>query len=470
VGFTSVTFLAFFCAVFVLYRAVRGQRVQNLLLLLASYVFYGSWDWRFLGLIWLKTLFNFAIAFAIDRATGRRRKQLAALSIAANLLPLLFFKYWDFGVRSLATLLGSVGLGIDLHTLGIVLPLGISFYTFQSMSYPIDVYRREQRPTRDLLAFALYIAYFPQLLAGPIERAKAILPQLQVARSRPTREDVRVALGWLLSGYFLKVVLADTLSPMVDQVHGDLGRASGAIVLTSGFAFAVQIYCDFAGYSLIARGLSRLLGIGLMQNFRQPYLARSTQEIWSRWHISLATWMRDYVYVPLGGSRGGRLLRYRNVFVTMALCGLWHGAAWPMLVFGLYHGALLSVGHAFRASDKRAAAWNALAPPFARVLLTQFLWVVGLLVFRSPDLTHLGTVLAKIATDFRLDGELLMYLRPTVIAWAFVMAHHLWQEHGESAAPSLSRNRYAVACAASFMFLATVAVGFQQSTFFYFQF
>ena len=470
VGFTSATFLAFYAAVFVLYRALRGQRAQNLLLLVASYVFYGSWDWRFLGLIALKTLFNYAIAFSIDRAEGVRRRRLMVVSVVANLLPLLLFKYWDFGVRSFAALLAHVGLGADLHTLGVVLPLGISFYTFQSMSYPIDVYRREQRPTRDLLSFALYIAYFPQLLAGPIERASSLLRQLEAPRARPARADVRAALWWLLAGYFLKVVLADTLAPMIEQVHGDVARTNGVLLLTSGFAFAVQIYCDFAGYSLIARGLSRLLGIELMQNFRQPYLAQSTQELWSRWHISLSSWLRDYVYIPLGGSRGGRWMRYRNVFLTMTLCGLWHGAAWPMLVFGLYHGALLSIGHAFRTSEKRTAAWNALVPRFARVLLTQLLWVVGLLIFRSPDMAHLGAVATKLTTDFWPDGELSMYLRPTLIAWAFVMAYHLWQEHGERATPWLGRNRFVVACAASFLLLTTLAVGFQESTFFYFKF
>ena len=338
--FNSLEFFIFLPLVLAAYYALN-LRGQNVLLLVASYFFYGWWDWRFLSLLLISTVVDYAVGLAIARQPARKRGWLM-LSMTANLGLLGFFKYFNFFVDSAAALLMAMGFEPHLPVLRIILPVGISFYTFQTMSYTIDVYRGQLAPARNLLDFALYVSFFPQLVAGPIERATHLLPQF----SRPrvvTRPMIESGCFLILLGLFRKVVVADGVAPLANAVFASAQTASGPELCLGAMFFAIQIYGDFAGYSDIARGTARLFGFDIMVNFAQPYLSRNITEFWRRWHISLSTWLRDYLYIPLGGNRRGIAATYRNLFLTMWLGGLWHGARWNFVIWGALHGLYLAI-------------------------------------------------------------------------------------------------------------------------------
>ncbi len=342
--FNSFEFALFFPIVFAVYW-LAGLRTQNAWLLIASYVFYGSWDWRFLSLILISTVVDYFVGQKIYERVENEDKQKARrwllLSLVTNLGILAVFKYYDFFLGSLVALLGAVGIEPAVSTLNIILPVGISFYTFQTLSYSIDIYRGQLKPIRSPLVFAVFVAYFPQLVAGPIERARRLLPQL--SQERNFRLADLIGGGRLvIIGLFKKVFVADNLAPYVDQIFSS-GSYTTADVMFAGLLFAFQIYADFSGYTDIARGISRMLGIELRLNFDYPYVSSSPQEFWRRWHISLSTWLRDYLYIPLGGNKGGQAATYRNLSLTMLLGGLWHGAAWNFVMWGGYQGLLLAV-------------------------------------------------------------------------------------------------------------------------------
>lgn len=340
-AFNSLQYAIFLPLVLLAYWRL-SHRSQNVLLLVASYTFYAAWDWRFLGLMLLTTVTDFSVGVALERtADDRRRRQLFGASILLNLTVLGFFKYFDFFIGSANDLLGSVGLDLPDPALRILLPVGISFYTFHGISYTYDVYRRQLPAERNLVTFAVFVAFFPQLVAGPIGRAHLQLHQFREPRARPSGLAVEGALQLILLGLVKKVVIADSLAPVVNDAFTDAGNASAATLLLGVYAFAFQIYGDFSGYSDIARGSSRLFGIELIRNFEQPYLSRSVTEFWRRWHISLSTWLRDYLYVALGGNRGGERRTLRNLMLVMLLGGLWHGAAWTFVVWGGLHGTYL---------------------------------------------------------------------------------------------------------------------------------
>ena len=349
-SFTSLQFLLFLPLVFVLYWTLRRSvRWQNLLLICASYVFYGWWDWRFLGLIALTTAASFASGLLLERYDGheRRRRWITAANIVLNLGILALFKYYDFFADNLSAVLRALGLHADLPTLRLILPVGISFYTFQALSYTIDVHRRQLRATRDVLAFFAYIAFFPQLVAGPIERATHLLPQMLRARTF-NYTAAADGLRQMLWGFAKKMLVADTCALAVDIIWQSPGEQSALVLAVGAVLFSVQIYGDFSGYSDIAVGCARLFGIQLMQNFRTPYFAASITDFWRRWHISLMTWLRDYVDIPLGGNRCSRLRQYANTLTTFLLSGLWHGAAWTYVLWGLYHGLLVCIEKALK--------------------------------------------------------------------------------------------------------------------------
>ncbi|MDH5528867.1 MAG: MBOAT family protein, partial [Paracoccaceae bacterium] len=319
--FSELTFWAFFAIVMAAYL-VLPHKAQNRMLLVASYVFYAAWDWRFLSLILLSTFVDYLVGLALAGTEDeRRRKRLLWLSLGINLGMLAVFKYLGFFIDSFQAMLAGIGYEADPLILSIVLPVGISFYTFQTLSYTIDVYRRELKPTRDFLDFALFVAFFPQLVAGPIERAKNLLPNIEMPRVMSWENISRGAVLCLL-GLIKKIVIADGLAPSVDAIYSSPDPSRLDILLATWF-FAIQIYCDFSGYTDIARGVAKMLGFGLMRNFAQPYFAANPQEFWRRWHISLSTWLRDYLYISLGGNRGGRWSTYRNLMATMTLGGLW---------------------------------------------------------------------------------------------------------------------------------------------------
>jgi len=342
--FNSLDFALFLPIFFILYWFVtaRSLKLQNLLVVLGSYIFYGWWDYRFLALIIFSTLVDFIIGLQIWKAKdqkGKKKLYLLLVSILVNIGFLGFFKYYNFFVENFISAFSFFGYEIGSSTLNIILPVGISFYTFQTMSYTIDVYKGKMEPTKDFIGFAAFVSFFPQLVAGPIERASNLLPQILSKRSfsfGKATEGIRLFI-W---GLFKKVVIADALAPSVDLIFSDYTAYPSQILIMGAVFFAFQIYCDFSGYSDIARGLAKLLGLELMVNFNFPYFSRSIAEFWRKWHISLSTWFRDYLYIPLGGSRVGFYKSLRNIFIIFLVSGFWHGANWTFIAWGGIHALL----------------------------------------------------------------------------------------------------------------------------------
>lgn len=396
-SFVSFEFMLLFASVFVAYWTLR-RTSQNVVLLAASYLFYGWWDWRFLSLIAGSTALDYIVGRLLDRSTDMRRRWLLAISVVANLSLLGFFKYFGFFTESFKELLSQAGFGAwaDAPTLEIILPVGISFYTFQTLSYTIDVYRGRIRAHQSLLEFALFVSFFPQLVAGPIERASHFLPQIQGDRVL-TWDRVSRGGFLILFGFFKKLAIADGVAPYVDRVFADSGSHGGEVLLAV-YLFALQIYADFSGYSDIARGTSKLLGFDLMVNFRVPYFSVNPSEFWRRWHISLSSWLRDYLYIPLGGNQRGAIRTYRNLMITMLLGGLWHGAAWNFVIWGAYQGALLC-GHRllFPDSAKRPEQplWRRLAKAVVFFQFVSFGW----LLFRCDSLAACIEFGARVLSD-----------------------------------------------------------------------
>jgi len=337
--FNSIEFAIFLPVVFGLYWAVPGHlfRLRNSILLAASYFFYGYWDWRFLSLIFVSSLVDYAVGIGLTQTQlGGRRRLLLLASLIVNLGLLGVFKYYNFFIDNLVDTVTFLGVHLEPSRLELILPVGISFYTFQTMSYSIDVYRRSLKPTRDVLAFFTYVSFFPQLVAGPIERASNLLPQFS-ARRRFDYERAVDGLRQILWGLFKKVVIADNCAGVVDATFADSGAHGGSTLLLGAVLFAFQIYGDFSGYSDIAIGTARLFDFNLMKNFAFPYFSRDIAEFWRRWHMSLTTWFRDYLYIPLGGSRGSRSQTIRNTFIVFLVSGFWHGANWTFIAWAVLH-------------------------------------------------------------------------------------------------------------------------------------
>ncbi|MEQ8982668.1 MAG: MBOAT family O-acyltransferase [Deltaproteobacteria bacterium] len=405
--FNTLEFFVFFVLVAPATWALRRVPVRNALLLAASYVFYGAWDVRFLTLIVGSTLVDYFAALTIERHRGTTRARLAVtVSVATNLGLLGVFKYYDFFLGSLAP------LGIRGPFLEIAVPVGISFYTFQTMSYSIDVYRGRLPPTRSLLDFALYVAFFPQLVAGPIERATHLLPQITSLRRFDPRA-LESGLRLVLWGLIQKCVVADNLAVhVVDPIFDPAADVGGWVIAVGVYAFAFQILGDFAGYSNIAIGCARILGFDLRKNFDGPYLATDPSDFWRRWHISLSTWLRDYLYIELGGNRTGHTAR--NLMLTMLLGGLWHGASWKFVLWGAFHGVLLAL---FRV-EAFAHAWAKISREL-RVALFFQLTCMGWLIFRANDLGDLVHKIERFTSDFFVTYDpQLLYLRWTLVCVA----------------------------------------------------
>lgn len=349
--FNSCTFLIFIIIVLCCYYSLSWKS-QNIFLLVASYIFYGWWDWRFLSLLAISTIVDFSCGKKIASSeNSKTRKMFLMVSLCTNLGILGFFKYFNFFSQNIHNVLSLVGLKADFPLLEILLPIGISFYTFQSMAYTIDIYRRFETPCNNFCDFALYVSFFPQLVAGPIERSVHLLPQFQ-SRRKVTPNAFYSGCQLILMGYFKKILIADAAAPLVNKIFDNITSAGTVELILGVYLFALQIYGDFAGYTDIARGVSRLFGINLCLNFKQPYLATSITEFWRRWHISLSSWLRDYLYIPLGGNRHGTIKTYRNIMLTMLLGGLWHGASWKFVIWGGLHGLYLSF-HKFLLKGKK---------------------------------------------------------------------------------------------------------------------
>ena len=477
--FTELRFFAFFALVFVVTWGLESNRSRKLWLLVASYAFYAAWDWRFLSLILVSTLVDYGVGLALGAQQRQtRRRLLLGASLFVNLGLLGYFKYAGFFVESAEELLAWLGLETSRSSLEIVLPVGISFYTFQTLSYTIDIYRRRLEPTRNLLDVALFVAFFPQLVAGPIVRAAHFLPQL-TRRATWSAVRVRPLLVLFLLGFVKKACVADNVAATVDAYFLSPESFGSAAAWLAVLLFAIQIYCDFSGYSDMAIASAGLLGFHLGENFRQPYIAASPREFWQRWHISLSTWLRDYLYIPLGGNRGGAARTYRNLMLTMVLGGLWHGAAWRFLFWGFLHGLALVVHRAWRkALSHRSAAADETGNPlrlFPRwlgitlgVLLTQGVVAIGWIFFRAPDWTTALTTLRAIIGG--TAGSAAFDSRWWLLILAFGALHAL---SSQTAGKDLTSRVPASAFAIAYGLAASTAILFVQidvQPFIYFQF
>lgn len=469
--FDTPIYFVFLAVIVLLYWSLKHRR-QNILLLAASYFFYGWWDWRFLGLILISTTVDYYCARSIRSSEDpRRRRLLLIFSVAVNLSFLGVFKYFNFFADSLHTALQTLGFNdVPMVALRILLPPGISFYTFQELAYIVDVYNRRLEPAKSFLDYALFISFFPHLVAGPIQRPAHLLPQVQNPR-RFQPDAVFNGIVLILSGLFRKCVVADNCALLANAAFGgQLGEPSLFIVALGAYAFAWQIYGDFSGYSDIARGSAQLMGFHFMLNFRQPYLATSLQDFWRRWHISLSTWLRDYLYIPLGGSRHGEAKTQRNLMATMLLGGLWHGANWTFVVWGALHGAGLSLGRlgsrATNAVESERSWWRSWAFRIATFHLVCLTWIF----FRAASVGDALAFLSGIATVSWRPEFFGAFSMLAFFTLPLFLMDLLLEARGEEYPLAAAIEPYRVAVACSFLLAVTLFSGSQINAFIYFQF
>ena len=478
--FNSFEFLVFLPIVFLLYWFVfRSRRWQNLLVVVASYVFYGWWDWRFLLLIAITSLCSFGSGLLLEHYKGQRRRQqlVSAANIVLNLGILGVFKYYNFFVENLDALFGAIGWHLDWVTMQIILPVGISFYTFQALSYTIDVYQKKLPATHDIVEFFAYISFFPQLVAGPIERATNLLPQFQRDRQFDYAKAVD-GCRQMLWGFLKKLVIADNCAVVVNEYWNQYAELPGLTLFLLGVLFTFQIYCDFSGYSDIAIGCARLFGFNLMRNFNYPYFSRSIPEFWRRWHISLTTWFRDYIYFPLGGSRCDKWKIIRNVYIVWGISGLWHGANWTFVCWGLFHATLLAIYNLFGINTKyqHVVAYGRFLPSIKeafQMALTFFLAVIGWIIFRAASITQAWGYLRFMFTNQFFDAHPVH--RMPILGGAILLLFAEWLQRNKQHALQLPEicpfNYRIVRWAVYYLILLIIAkfAGTSQS-FIYFQF
>lgn len=425
--FNSLQYGVFLVVVYFLYLSLRHQ-AQNRLLLVASYLFYAAWDWRFLSLIMLSTTVDYFCGLRIDGTDDKAiRRRFMWISVATNISILGFFKYFNFFVDNFIALFGLFGIELTYNFWQIVLPVGISFYTFQTMSYTIDIYRKQVKPANNWFDYALYVSFFPQLVAGPIERGKNLMPQILQPRTISLRDSISEGLFLIYWGLFKKVFIADNLGTIISAYEN---TQDGGVMWASMWLYMFRLYCDFSAYSDIARGTAKLFGFELMLNFRAPYLARNVQEFWQRWHISLTTWIRDYLYYPLVLTRFKKKSLGPNqvVIITFIVMGFWHGASWNYVFWGLYNGLLLAAYATWVPPFVRRHKLNKLGPVLSKVIwgLSIFLClnfiILGDVFFRFTDMGHVNFYLWNIFTNFSfsaqamsLYGTLFLYLIPLLI-------------------------------------------------------
>jgi alginate O-acetyltransferase complex protein AlgI len=403
-SFISFKFLLFFVVVYVIYLIIT-HRWQNIWLLVASYLFYAAWDWRLLSLIATITCIDYFCALKIHGfEETNKRKLYLSLSLVGDLTILGFFKYFNFFKENLLFLCFGLGFSVSPFVLNIILPIGISFYTFRSLSYTIDVYRKQMEPTKNFPDYALFVSFFPEVIAGPIERARNLLPQIGSKREI-TLSNFYEGCFLIYWGLFQKAFIADNLAKIVDPVFSSPPPYNGPMVLLASYAYTFQILCDFSGYSDMARGMGKCMGFDLMVNFNVPYFVTNPREFWRRWHISLSTWLRDYLYIPLGGNRRGNFAMFRNLAITMLICGLWHGAAWTFIIWGIYHGLLLILHGVLSPVLKKAAfvkgvylqkAWF-----FLKVIFFFQIVSLGWLIFRSESIAQVYNMVHGLIYDFK---------------------------------------------------------------------
>jgi len=431
--FNSFTFIVFFAIVLLIYYLPFPWKGKKLFLLIASYVFYAAWKVPFLLLLWISTLTDWFIAARIHAARGRRkRKMLLVTSLLINLGLLGFFKYSNFFLQSLGSLAHLITPKFSPPLLDVVLPVGISFYTFQTLSYTIDIYRGQARPWPSFLDYALYVSFFPQLVAGPIVRAFHFLPQC-IREKGITADDFAWGITLFVLGLFEKVVLADgLLAPIVERIYDAGGTADVLSAWCATLAFSSQIFCDFSGYTLCAIGVGKVLGFSIPDNFRFPYASIGFSDFWRRWHISLSTWFRDYLYIPMGGSRRGQARNIFNLIFTMLIVGLWHGASWRYVIWGGIHGVFIGLERWLKRVAPKGELWAFSGMKFLLALLTFGLVCLTWVFFRAPSM---GKALVIIQNMFGIaNGPSAVSLGSTdliiavLVCWAILMVHWLMRE------------------------------------------
>ena len=481
--FNSIEFLLFLPVVFLLYWfAFKPLRLQNLFVIAASYIFYGWWNWRFLGLIILATTTSFIGGLLLEHFRGRRRAQrwVCGANVAVSLGILGTYKYYNFFASNLSAIFASMGIDLGWVTLDLVLPVGISFYTFQTLAYTIDVYRGKIEPTRDAAAFYAFVAFFPQLVAGPIERAANLLPQFLA----PRRFDYGQAVDGMrqaLWGLFKKMVVADNCGVFVDHVFSNYQTVGSLNLFMGAVLFSFQIYGDFSGYTDIAIGTARLFGIELRRNFAFPYFSRSIAEFWRRWHISLTAWFRDYVYIPLGGSRHGTAVTVRNTIIVFLVSGFWHGADWTFICWGAFNALLfvplLLAGTSRRYKGTTVAEGRSLpsAKELALMSVTFLLVVLGRILYRAESIPAAATFFRRMATEISYTYPLPEMRTGLYIALMLIVEwRHRHGQHGLAVAsggrgglggpPALRRTLYII------LTMLIILESGQQEAFIYFQF
>ncbi len=475
-AFNSLIFAVFLLTVFLLYWSLpsRPLGIRNAFLLIASYVFYGWWDWHFLGLILINSTVDFFIGRSLHQTQSKRtRNILLGISLTTNLGILGFFKYYDFFIESTMEMLQAIGLQANFHTLAIILPVGISFYTFQTLSYTIDIYRGKIVPTHNVIAYFAFVSFFPQLVAGPIERASNLLPQF-LQQKNFNMEQAKDGLRQILWGLFKKTVIADNLAKYVDKIFSNYETYPGSMLLLGTIYFAVQIYCDFSGYSDMAIGTARLFGFNLKRNFAYPYFSRDIGEFWRRWHISLSTWFRDYVYIPLGGNRTKTTFHhFSNLILTFTISGFWHGANWTFVMWGFLNG-LYYLSPSIRGPHRHQTEIVALGRFFPTPLellqicrtftLIAFAWIF----FRATSFSHAIGFFAHIGTSSWLAP-----LRHTKGLWYVLLIFVIdWiqrdKQHPLEIAPLPRYSRWAIYYTISILILFVGKTG--HVPFIYFQF
>lgn len=472
--FNSFDFLVFFIVVFILYWILNERKLvyQNIFILLVSYTFYSWWDYRFLSLILLSTVVDYWVGkFIYQSQSSRVKKIFLFVSIFTNLGLLGVFKYYNFFIDSWVSLLSDIGIVANTSTISIILPVGISFYTFQTLSYTIDIYRGKIKSTKDFISFSAFVAFFPQLVAGPIERASNLLPQFFKKR----KFSYQLALTGsrlILWGIFKKVVIADNCGVYVENVFSNYSTYNGITLALGAVLFAFQIYCDFSGYSDIAIGIGRLLGFKLMKNFNYPYFSRDIAEFWRRWHISLSTWFRDYVYIPIGGSRGNRLSQIRNVLIIFVVSGMWHGANWTFVFWGflnaLYFIPILILGK--NRNNLGEISGGKLLPKsneFVGIVLTFTLTCIAWIYFRSESMADANEYILHL---FQFKGH---YLLPRISLLVLILVFNIieWIGRGNECPIYLFRNKK-LRIAQYYFITATIFYfgDFGHNEFIYFQF
>ena len=470
--FNTLEYFLFLPITFFLYWAIKETKYQNIFILISSYVFYGWWDWRFLFLIFLSTVVDYFVAIRIEQDNKKKSKTLYLLiSIIFNLSILGFFKYYNFFIDSWIELLSKIGYQVtDVWTLKIILPVGISFYTFQTMSYSLDVYRSKIKSTKDFISFASFVSFFPQLVAGPIERASNLLPQILNKRKFDYKQSVN-GLKLILWGLFKKVVIADSLSLLVTPIFENYTSLNGGELLLGLIYFSFQIYCDFSGYSDIAIGTAKMFGIELRSNFIFPYFSRDISEFWRRWHVSLSSWFRDYIYIPLGGSKKAKWITIRNIFIIFIISGFWHGANFTFIAWGLIHALLylvIALSNKNRRYTTSIVAENRMTPSIKEIFqisITFFTVMISWVFFRSNTITDSFLYLRKIIIDFDIP---ISYSSGLVYIFFFIVSD--WLNRKDERNPLNISSVYVRWTAYILMLLLILGHGGQKNEFIYFQF